>query len=209
MRDRLSRYSRKQKKTSDYCYEDTEVLINKKGIKNAKHLAAFERDITAQRLSELELENPIRGRFSPTHLKRIHEYIFQDIYPFAGKYRLEDMWKETTFFCKSQYIHENLTRVLVELRKERYLKGLDKREYSLRMAYYMAEMNMIHPFREGNGRTIREFIRQLALKAGYIIEWSLIKPESMLHAMKLTVTGDLVPLAQCIEQALVKHHSRS
>lgn len=54
-----------------------------------------------------------------------------------------------------------------ELKNENYLKGLNKEELAKRLAYYLSELNVLHPFREGNGRTTREFIRQLALKNGY------------------------------------------
>jgi len=153
---------------------------------------------------ELEHENPIRGRFGGAHLGNIHKYIFQDIYPFAGKYRLEDMWKDETFFCKSEHIEENLTRLLAALIKENYLREMDVEVFSTRIAYYMSEMNMIHPFREGNGRAIREFIRQLALKAGYRIDWSLVEPETLLKASIMSVDKVLEPLIKCISQVMVK-----
>lgn len=174
----LSRYDRKETTQSIYCYEGTEVLINKEHIRNAEDLARYESDITMLRQYELEHENSIKGRFGAAHLKKIHKYIFRDIYPFAGKCRFEDMWKDQTFFCKTEYIEENLTELLEALKQENYLTKLDIEVFSARIAYYMSEMNMIHPFREGNGRTIREFIRQLALRAGYEIDWSLVEPET-------------------------------
>ncbi len=202
----ISRYDRKETTQSIYCYEGTEVLINKEKIKNAENLAKYESDITMLRQYELEHENPIRGRFGAAHLKKIHEYIFQDIYPFAGKYRVEDMWKDQTFFCKTEYIEENLTKLLEALKQENYLRELDIEVFSARIAYYMSEMNMIHPFREGNGRTIREFIRQLAFRAGYEIDWSLVKPETLLTASILSADKVLEPLIKCISRVIVKQH---
>ena len=153
---------------------------------------------------ELEHENPIKGRFGAAHLKKIHKYIFRDIYPFAGKYRVEDMWKGETFFYKTEYIEENLTKLLEALKQENYLRELDIEVFPSRIAYYMSEMNMIHPFREGNGRTIREFMRQLALRAGYEIDWSLVEPETLLKASILSADKVLEPLIKCISQVMVK-----
>lgn len=200
----LSRYYRKEITQSIYCYEGTEVLINKEHIKNAEDLARYESDITMLRQYELEHENSFKGRFGVAHLKKIHKYIFQDIYPFAGKYRVEDMWKDQTFFCKTEYIEENLTTLLEAIKQENYLRELDIDVFSTRIAYYMSEMNMIHPFREGNGRTIREFMRQLALRAGYEIDWSLVEPETLLKASILSADKVLEPLINCISQVMVK-----
>lgn len=202
----LSKYDRQEATQSVYCYEGTEVLINKENIKNAADLARYESDITMLRQYELEHENPIGGRLGAAHLRKIHEYIFQDIYPFAGKYRVEDMWKDQTFFCKTEYIKENLNKLLDALKQENYLRELDLEVFSARIAYYMSEMNMIHPFREGNGRTIREFIRQLALRAGYEIDWSLVEPETLLKALIVSADKILEPLINCICLIIVKQH---
>lgn len=77
-------------------------------------------------------------------------------------------------------------------------------DFAARLAYYMAELNMIHPFREGNGRAIREFMRQLGLKAGYLIDWSRIDPETLLQASIKPASQILEPLTECIIQATAK-----
>ncbi|MBP1761782.1 MAG: protein involved in cell division [Firmicutes bacterium] len=203
MSEHFSRYDRKDKSHSVYCYEGTEVLINKENIRNAEELAKYEADITMIRQYQLENENPVRGRFGTAHLRKIHQFIFQDIYPFAGKYRVEDMLKGETFFCKSEYIEENLARIFEALKTENYLKGLKVEEFSSRIAYYMSELNMIHPFREGNGRAIREFIRQLAVQDGYIIDWYRIDHDTLLSTSILSAKKELQPLTDCIYKAIV------
>lgn len=89
--------------------------------------------------------------------------------------------------------------MLNELKRDRFLIGLSAEKFSEMAAYYMSELNIIHPFREGNGRSIREFIRQLALKCGYIINWPLIGSEALLEAT-ITAAADnnYRPLADCI-----------
>ena len=79
----LSEHDRKDIKQSIYCYPGTNVLKNKVGIMDADALADFEADVTMLRLFELEANRVVKGRFGATHLKRIHQHIFQDIYPFA------------------------------------------------------------------------------------------------------------------------------
>ena len=79
-------------------------------------------------------------------------------------------------------IEENLIRVFGELKDEKLLKNLDKEDFIDRSSYYLAELNIIHPFREGNGRAIREFIRCLALYNDHIIDWTQIKDEEFIQA---------------------------
>jgi cell filamentation protein len=200
----FSKYDRKETGQSRYCYPGTDVLINKENIRNAKALAAYEADITILRQYELEKEQVVKGRFGTTHLKRIHQYIFQDIYPFAGKYRIENITKGSTTFCRSEFIQENLECILGELKNDRYLEDLEERKFADKAAYYMSEINMIHPFREGNGRTIREFIRQLALYCGYSINWSLIDKATLLNATIAAVDKDYKLLSACIQKVIEK-----
>lgn len=93
----FSRYDRKDSVQSIYCYEDTDVLINKLDIRDSDLLAEADTEFSAQRLLELGA-HPVKGMFTLSHIQNIHKYIFQDIYPFAGKLRLEDISKGTTMF---------------------------------------------------------------------------------------------------------------
>jgi cell filamentation protein len=197
----FAEYDHKDTKQSIYCYPGTNVLKNKAGIVDADALADFEADVSMLRLFELETNQAVKGKFGATHLKRIHQHIFQDIYPFAGRYRFEDISKGSTLFCKSEFIDENLIRLLQELAKDKYLTNLTKEQYAGRAAYYLVEINMIHPFREGNGRTTREFIRQLAFHSGYVINWSLIHKDALFNATIAAVNKDYSPLSACILKA--------
>lgn len=100
----FSKYDREETTQSRYCYPGTDVLINKENIKDPKALAEYEADMTIIRQYELEVEQSVKGKFGITHLTRIHKYIFQDIYPFAGKFRLDNISKGSTGFCKSEFI---------------------------------------------------------------------------------------------------------
>jgi len=158
---------------SRYCYPGTDVLINKFNIHDAKHLQSIEKIMTSIKIGELRTK-PIKGQFNIDHLKEIHKYIFGDIYPFAGEFRDVSIIKGNVRFANPLYIEENAKRLFQELKNENDLVGLDKDELSQRLAYYFAEINILHVFREGNGRTQREFIREVALLSGYDIDWRKI-----------------------------------
>lgn len=149
-----------ENRKSQYCYENSNVLINKLDLKDSKKLRYYEAKITAAKLLGLR-KMGVTGNFDIEHLKSIHKYLFEDIYPFAGKIRTEDIAKDSFRFAKWEYIEDQLKELLNKLNSENF-KNLSKEDFAKKLAYYMAELNVLHPFREGNGRTTREFIRQLA-----------------------------------------------
>lgn len=147
---------------SKYCYPGTNVLKNTVNFQNQDELDEFEKLVTTQRLIDCAL-TPIRGRFDLRHLCMIHRYIFQDVYPFAGKVREESISKGGFLFALPEHIHSQGAEIFGQLKAENQLKGLPRERFFERLAYYMSEINVLHPFREGNGRTQREFVRSLAL----------------------------------------------
>jgi cell filamentation protein len=197
----FDKYNRKETINSKYCYSGTEVYINTFDIRDTKLLESVEAEFTFNRLAELT-DQPIKGNFGIDHLKGIHKYIFQDLYSFAGKIRTEDIWKGNTLFCKCQYIESSLKRIFDELKSEQYLEDADKEYFIERSAYYMCEINVIHPFREGNGRVIREFIRTLGLKNGYQINWQFVNSEKILNAAILGVDRKYELMEECMRDSL-------
>lgn len=153
---------------SKYCYENSGTLKNKLDIRDYKQLEKYEAKITAAKSLGLRIKG-ITGDFDKKHYISIHKYLFEDIYPFAGEFREENIGKGEFRFASFEYIEPELDRLLNELKQENFLAGLSKQELAKRLAYYLSELNVLHPFREGNGRTNREFIRQLALKNGYVL----------------------------------------
>lgn len=171
---------------SKYCYSNSNTLINKLNIKNEKTLQKYEAKITAAKLLDLR-QKGITGNFSANHFVSIHNYLFEDIYPFAGKFRTEDISKGAFTFAHWEYIEEQLNYILNKLKEESYLIGLSKEEYAIKLTYYISELNVLHPFREGNGRTIREFARQLSLKNKYVLNFTKCSPINILEASKRSV----------------------
>ncbi|MDO3680161.1 Fic/DOC family protein [Paenibacillus ehimensis] len=158
---------------SRYCYPGTDVLMNHANLRNEEQLKVFESMVTASRLAQLIL-TPTPGNFDLSHLNSIHHHIFQDVYPFAGKLRTEDIVKDTFRFAPTQFLESSAAELFRKLAKEKFLKGLPMADFAKRASHYMAEINVLHPFREGNGRAQREFIRQLAGNAGYLLDWSRV-----------------------------------
>lgn len=171
---------------SKYCYSGTNVLRNRLNIRDASYLRKLDADIST--VKQLHLMNePVKGRFTANHLCRIHRFLFEDIYPFAGHFRREDIMKGQTRFQGFGQIASELSALLTKLKAENYLHGLDRKSLIERSAYYFAELNYIHPFREGNGRAIREFMRQLYDLNGYEVNWSDVPDEELLKAMEESV----------------------
>ncbi|MNW48724.1 Adenosine monophosphate-protein transferase VbhT [compost metagenome] len=171
-----------EQSNSKYCYPDSDVLINLPGFREQKQLNAFERIVTLDRLRLLNLK-PLKGKYDRAHLCSIHEFLFKDIYPFAGIFRNEEIGKDSFRFASVQFLEPITDQVLLELREENFLKDLAYETFAERLAYYLTELNVLHPFREGNGRTQREFIRILALESGYHIDFTAVAPEQILKAM--------------------------
>ena len=191
---------------SKYCYPNSNVLINKLNIQNNKDLAYYEARITAAKLLGLRFQG-ITGNFDKTHLLAIHHYLFEDIYPFAGKLRDENIGKGAFRFASFEYIEPELDRLLEQLKKENYLENLSKQQLAIKLAYYLSELNVLHPFREGNGRTNREFIRQLALKNGYLLNLKKVPPKQTLEASIESIV-DTRKLENIIEECLEKNEDK-
>ena len=171
---------------SIYCYPDSNVLKNKLNIKDNKLLKTAEEEITLIKQMEL-LKNPIKGNFLKAHLMNIHKFIFEDIYSFAGKIRREQISKTDTLFYPPNLIDRELDKVFVKIKEKNMLKETDEEKIFDNLAYVMAELNIIHPFREGNGRSVREFIRLMAKRMGYDLNWGNVDREELLEASILSV----------------------
>ena len=187
-------------RNSIYCYKDSDVLVNKFDIHDNKKLEEIERKIVLAKLYELRQNHQI-GNFDVSHFVGIHRFLFEDIYPFAGLFRNENIAKGNFSFAEWEYIEDQLKKLLDQLKEENYLQNLDRDIFIKRLSYYMAELNVLHPFREGNGRTIREFIRQLAYKNGYVLNLKNINPKEMLYACIRSVI-DTTQLENIISECL-------
>lgn len=160
-------------------YEKNGILVNKLGITNVDTLEKVERVATSYKLTKLFLENK-KNEFDVDHYLSIHKYLFEDIYPFAGEIRNENIQKQIPF-CLPNLIYSNLDDTLKKAKNDS--KRISTREELVDfITYYYAELDVIHPFREGNGRCEREFLRQYTIKIcndnnleEYFIDYDLIE----------------------------------
>lgn len=186
-----------------YVYPGTNVLRNLRDIRDDDELERFEADASSYRLRQLE-RKPLPGKFDSRHLQAIHRAIFQDIYPWAGQFRTVNIARPGQFyFAFAEQIVPTLHNTFEVLRDEGHLEGLAAEGFARRAAHYLGELNVIHPFRDGNGRTQREFIRQLAARAGHLLEWRLVTRAAMYEASQRSFQrGDSTGLAEVIARAL-------
>src|ERR1700739_4774285 len=158
------------------------ILKNVPGYTDQAKLDKFERHTTAASAVELEL-NPVRGSFDRAHFQQIHRELFQEVYPWAGELRPTDLQRPGyPPFVRKEFVAVTLDNTLAALAAEKHLKGLNEETFSARAAFYFGEINHIHPYREGNGRSQREFFREIAAEAGYRLNWSRVKPSLMYEA---------------------------
>ena len=184
-----------------YCYPGTEVLINNFNEHDPRLLSQYERMYTGARIIDL-LKKPIQGKFDLTHLKAIHKYIFQDIYPWAGELRQVNISKEI-LFCDAQFIEKTITKVFDELAQENYLRDCSEKKIAEKAAYYLGEINAVHPFREGNGRAQREFVRELLIPLGFKVDYSLCDPKMMLYASINAFAGDYELMTELFDKCII------
>lgn len=114
------------------------------------------------------------------HLQKIHRSVFGDIYPWAGKLRHVNISKGNQF-CLAMNLETYADNLFRKLERERYLIGCME-SVPHRLAWYLSEINVLHPFREGNGRVQRLFIEYLAAVAGYRVDFSDVSPREMIEA---------------------------
>jgi len=185
-----------------YCYPGTTILINKFSIKDSEKLEEIERKITAAKAVGFE-SNPIKGDFSLDYLCSIHHFLFCDLYDWAGKIRVGDfMFKGDSMFFRACHIEQGFMDFHNKLLKENFLKGLTKNEFCQRLSYFMGELNALHPYREGNGRTSRIFFKQLATDVGYNLKFSNAAKEELLNADIAAFNCQYEPLIKVLEKVV-------
>jgi cell filamentation protein len=180
-------------------YKDpaTGLLRNLLGHTDPVALAASEADISAAELVLLRLRT-LPGDYDLRHLQRFHQRIFRSIYPWAGEIRTVAIAK-TDLFCLPQHIRPYADSVFSELAAEKHLRELPRDRFVDRLTHFYAEVNAIHPFREGNGRTQRAFFGQLSRAAGWPLAWANMDGEQNVTASIASLRGDNGPLHEMLD----------
>ena len=118
------------------------------------------------------------------YYKSIHEHLFQDMYTWNGQLRDVPIARNGVKFCPPEEIENRLDTLLKELASERYLIDFSKEIVFLRLAYYLGELNNIHPFRDGNGRTQRSFVEIIAKINGFELDFGKATKDEMIMASR-------------------------
>ena len=132
------------------------------------------------------------GRYDPNHYRRVHRHLFQDVYSWAGKYRTVRTAKSGNPFCFPEYIDGEMKRLFAMLPSA--MAAASAEIFVADTARFLGELNAIHPFREGNGRSQLSFTAMLGEHAGYPLDFSRVKRDTFLPAMIASYDGDLAPL---------------
>lgn len=158
-------------------------LRNKIGATDPEILFAAEAKIVSIRDVELARET-LPGEYNLQHYQEFHHHLFQDVYAWAGELRRVDISKGESRFAHWQYLSERTSAILAELVDENLFIGRNRMSFVSRLAYYYGELNALHPFREGNGRTLRAFLRQVSAVAGWRLDWSALDPDENVRASR-------------------------
>lgn len=189
-----------------YLDRQTGVLHNRLGITDAGELAQAEADFTSVRITQLR-RHPLSGRYDLPHLQAFHQHIFGDVYDWAGELRTVSLGKGG-LFCLPQHLISFSEEVFGKLVRAEYLRGLDRPDFVDGLTELLADINALHPFREGNGRTQRSFLTQLARDARHTIRWSVMDPAVNVAASRAAHRGDNNALRAMLDQ-LVDHPEES
>lgn len=181
-----------------YVYPGTRVLKNKLDIRDGDKL-----DFAERRFSTIRARQGIpQGDFDLRHLKAIHFHLFQDIYEWAGKIRTVEISKGESQFQFRQYIDTGMADVHRRLVKAGFLRGMERSDFAAEAAQIIGDVNYVHPFREGNGRTQLQYLKLLAEQAGHPLVLTNIDPGGWLEASREAHRARYARMAEVIDDAL-------
>ncbi len=146
-----------------YVYSGTPVLINRLGIRSGDALERFERRAVAQRIRQ----GVPSGQFDMAHLQAVHRHLFQDVYDWAGKLRTVEIAKDGSQFQFVRSMETGTANVYSRLRDAKFLRDLTPEAFATMAGEIIGDVNYVHPFREGNGRTQLQYLKLLAEQAGH------------------------------------------
>lgn len=181
-----------------YVYPDTSTLRNKLNITNADELDAFERRMVAARA----VEGVPAGDFDLAHLRAIYRHLFQDVYDWAGELRTVEISKGRQQFIFRQYIQNGMADVHRRIVKANFFEGSSLEGFAREAGQIMGDVNYVHPFREGNGRTQLFYLKQLSLVAGHPLDLRHIDADAWIKASRYAHEAEYLPMSDAIHAAL-------
>lgn len=194
-------------------YLDVNEILNEPAASQAQHdyQRQLEYEITSARTYQLE-RNPIQGKYDLEHLSKIHEYLFRGLYDYAGKVRTDELAKrivapdqatiELGHFQYCNCIRSDFASFSQEIHKSNFLKDLDYDEFLEKFTDLYAKLNEIHPFEEGNGRSSKLMMQQLANEAGYFIDYSNVDADEWNYACKRSLSAQEIYIDDALTETI-------
>ncbi|PHS31978.1 MAG: cell filamentation protein Fic [Sulfurovum sp.] len=188
---------------------DKELLAsNLLEAKTLKQLYEKEKILTNAKMIALQ-KQPVVGCLDYAHLKDIHAYLFSDVYTWAGKDRYEagihaDFGKGTTLFTSYDKLPQVSKHLFDALKDEKYFQRQDKKTFTQSAAVFMNGVNILHPFREGNGRVQRIFMEYVAKEAGYTLSFTSINADEMIKASVYGAKGDMSLMLDIFDKSITQ-----
>lgn len=184
-----------------YLYPGTRVLINKAGLRDEAAASQHEAERSFTRMRQILTER-LAFPNSADGLRALHRHIFQDVFDWAGKDRTVDLARDNSFFARHTLVAQSLDTAFKEIARTNGFKDHERRSFLDRLGHHLNEINAVHPFREGNGRTLRIHAALVARDACHPLRIHLIDGARWNEASRLGfVSGDHSPLAKVLERA--------
>lgn len=187
-----------------YKYPGSEVLRNKLGVRDASVLDKAERRLVAIRIRE----GAPKGDFDLAHLRAIHRHLFQDLYEWAGELRRTDIAKGGHWFMPKDRLEGGMADIHRRLIEQNRLKGLGADAFAAQAGVIMGDVNHLHPFREGNGRTQTQYLKQLATQAGHKLDLRRMQRDAWMEASRQANDGHYQMMVDCIRAMLTEREPR-
>jgi len=183
-----------------YTYSNSSTLINKLGIKEPIELNVLENQLSTLALADIDFK-PAPYDFSYLYL--LHKRLFGDLYDWAGKIRTIGISKQDTRFCQPEFIKKEANKLFDQLRKRDFFEHLGFDDFCQEMAEFYIELNMVHPFREGNGRTQRLLFEHLAIHCGYNLSFEGISKDQWIESnIRGCLECDYQPMTEIFTRSL-------
>lgn len=152
-------------------YENSDVPINKLNIKELEIITEIEKELLSRAYEKLHTELDENIKFDEKYLCKVHEEIFFQLYAWAGKFRTVNISKDESMFCPYLNLSSFSNEIFTKLKNDNFLKDFEdiskKDGFIDKLAFYLCELNVLHPFNEGNGRTLRLFFDMIVTFNGY------------------------------------------
>ncbi|SFY31995.1 Fic/DOC family protein [Azotobacter vinelandii] len=181
------------------CYPGTEVLKNLLDLRNDEDLGEAERYLSEVAAERLEFVEP---PYSLETLKYIHRTLFSDTYDWAGKIRTVKISKGKSQFCLPDRIEPEAAKEFRKMEHVGWFEGYPRDKLVTAVAESYGMLNVVHPFREGNGRTQRILFEWIIVNTGYEINWWVVDQQEWIEANIRSYHGDDGHLVQVFDRCI-------